>query len=95
MIWAKDNRWEGYSLVEIPQGFKRNDLTQPLVTNDLLWIMPVADNKFIKLVNEGDTQMYQVTDAGEHMDMTYDYEVQQKLGIAIMFNLAFGMYVLE
>ena len=57
--------------------------------------MPVADNKFIKLVNEGDTQMYQVADAGEHMDMTYDYEVQQKLGIAIMFNLAFGMYVLE
>ena len=57
--------------------------------------MPVADNKFIKLVNEGDTQMYQVTDAGEHMDMTYDYEVQQKLGIAIMFNLALGMYVLE
>ena len=81
--------------MEIPQGFKGKDLSQPLVTNDLLWIMPVADNKFIKLVNEGDTQMYQVTDAGEHMDMTYDYEVQQKLGIAIMFNLAFGMYVLE
>jgi hypothetical protein len=78
--------------VEIPQGFKRNDLTQNLVANDLLWIMPVADNKFIKLVNEGETQVYQVTDAGAHMDMTYDFEMQQKLGVAILFNLAFGVY---
>lgn len=84
--------WEGYELIEIPQGFKRNDLTQNLVANDLLWIMPVADNKFIKLVNEGETQVYQVTDAGAHMDMTYDFEMQQKLGVAILFNLAFGVY---
>ena len=60
--------WEGYELCEIPQGFKRNDLTKKLVTNDIIWIMPVVDNKFIKFVNEGDTQVYQVTDAGEHMD---------------------------
>ena len=79
-------------MIEIPQGFKRNDLTQNLVANDILWIMPVADNKFIKLVNEGETQVYQVTDAGQHMDMTYDFEMQQKLGVAILFNLAFGVY---
>ena len=60
--------WEGYECVEIPQGFKRNDLSQKLITNDILWIMPVADNKFIKFVNEGDSQVYQVTDPGEHMD---------------------------
>lgn len=84
--------WEGFELVEIPQGFKKNDLTQNLVANDILWIMPVADNKFIKLVNEGETQVYQVTDAGTHMDMTYDFEMQQKLGVAILFNLAFGIY---
>ena len=87
--------WEGFELVEIPQGFKRNDLSQNLVANDILWIMPVADNKFIKLVNEGETQVYQVTDAGAHMDMTYDFEMQQKLGVAIMFNLAFGVYKIE
>lgn len=84
--------WEGYELVEIPQGFKKNDVTQNLVANDILWIMPVADNKFIKLVNEGETQVYQVTDAGEHMDMTYDFEMQQKIGVAILFNLVFGVY---
>lgn len=84
--------WEGYELFEIQQGFKRNDITQNLVTNDILWIMPVADNKFIKFVNEGETQVYQVTDPGDHIDMTNDYEMQTKIGIAVMFNLAFGMY---
>ena len=85
--------WEGYELVEIAQGFKRNDMTQYLVANDVLWIMPVSEQKFIKFVNEGETQIYQVTDAGEHMDMTYDYEFQKKIGIAMMFNVSFGMYV--
>lgn len=78
--------------MEIQQGLKRNDPTKELVANDILWIMPVADNKFIKLVNEGDTQVYQVTDAGANVDMTYEYEMQQKIGIGILFNLAFGVY---
>ena len=85
--------WEGYELVEIQQGFKRNDTTQYLVANDMLWIMPVSAQKFIKFVNEGETQVYQVTDPGEHMDFTYDYEMQKKIGIALMFNVSFGMYV--
>nr|DAI35699.1 MAG TPA: capsid protein [Caudoviricetes sp.] len=84
--------WEGYELVEIPQGFKRNDLTQNLVSNTLLWVMPVADNKFIKLVNEGDSQMYQITDPGTNVDMTYSAELQTKIGVGILFNMAFGMY---
>lgn len=84
--------YEGYSLVEIPQGFKKNDLTQNLIDNQLIWVMPVADNKFIKLVNEGDTQMYQVNDPGTNRDMTFDAEFQTKMGIGIVFNLAFGMY---
>ena len=84
--------WEGYELFEIQQGFKKNDITQNLVTNDILWIMPVADNKFIKFVNEGDARVAQVTDPGDHMDMTNDYEMQTKIGIGVLFNLAFGMY---
>ncbi|HAU86155.1 MAG TPA: hypothetical protein DCW90_11870 [Lachnospiraceae bacterium] len=84
--------WEGYELQEIPQGFKKNDLTQNLVANNMLWIMPVADNRFIKVVNEGDTQMYQIQDAGTNVDMTYSAEMQTKLGVGILFNLAFGIF---
>lgn len=82
--------WEGYELVEIPQSYKR-DLTTK-VSNTMLWIMPVADNRFIKVVNEGDTRFYQITDPGTNVDMTYSAELQTKLGVGILFNLAFGMY---
>ena len=84
--------WEGIRLVEIPQNFKLNDTTNYLVDNDKLFIMPVADNKFIKLVNEGDAQVFQIQDAGERRDMTYEYEYQMKMGIAVMTNLKWGMW---
>ncbi len=54
--------------------------------------MPMTDNKFIKLVNEGDTQITQVTDPTTRRDMTYEYEYQMKFGIAVVTNLKWGMW---
>lgn len=54
--------------------------------------MPMADNKFIKLVNEGDAQAYQITDPATRRDMTYEYEYQLKMGIAVVTNLKWGMW---
>lgn len=84
--------WEGIRLVELKQGFKLNDTTQYLIANDVLFIMPVGVEPMIKLVYEGDTQMYNVQDAGTHMDMTYDYEVQTKMGIGVITNQKFGYW---
>lgn len=84
--------WEGIRLVELKQGFKLNDTTQYLIANDVLFIMPVGIEPMIKLVYEGDTQTYQVQDAGTHMDMTYDYEVQTKMGIGVITNQKFGYW---
>ena len=60
--------WDGIRLVELKNGFKLNDTTQYLIANDVLFIMPIGIEPMIKLVYEGDTQMYQVQDAGTHMD---------------------------
>lgn len=84
--------WEGIRLVELKQGFKLNDTAQYLIANDVLFIMPVGIEPMIKLVYEGDTQTYQVQDAGTHMDMTYDYEVQTKMGIGVITNQKFGYW---
>lgn len=89
---GKFGYWEGIRLVELKNGFKLNDTTQYLIANDILFIMPVGVEPFIKLVYEGDTQMYQVQDAGTHMDMTYDYEVQTKMGLSVITNQKFGMW---
>ena len=87
--------WEGKELVEIPQVFEKGNPHKAKIDNTILWIMPVADEKFIKVVNEGDTQLKAVADNGTNMDMTYEYELQTKLGCAVMLNGAFGCWDID
>ena len=87
--------WEGKELVEIPQVFEKGKVGTYKLNNKLIWIMPATDLKFIKLVNEGDTQLRAITDKDAQMDMTYEQEIQTKLGCAVMLNSAFGVYDIE
>ena len=87
--------WEGKELVEIPQVFEKGKVGSYKIDNTLLWIMPITDLKFIKLVNEGDTQLRSIMDKDENMDMTYESEIQTKLGVAVMLNSAFGVYDID
>ena len=82
----------GYRMVEIPQVFADNDTTTRLVDNDYLYIMPVADNKFIKVFDEGDVMVKEVTDNTVNTDMTYEYMVQLKMGIAVVIGRMFGVW---
>jgi len=84
--------FEGIRLVEIQQGFRLNDTTNRLVDDKQLLIMPVGDNKFIKVVNEGQPEMRQVNDNTTNMDMTYDYRYMFKMGVAVQIGLLFGVY---
>lgn len=84
--------WEGTRLVEISQAFAPNDTTTRLVDNNRLLIMPVADNRFIKIYDEGDAQIKEVTDPQVLQDMTIEYEYQQKMGVSVMTNRKFGTY---
>lgn len=87
--------WEGKSLVEIPQVFEKGKVGSYKIDNTLIWVMPVAEEKFIKVVNEGDTQLMTVTDKDTNMDMTYEYELQTKLGCGVMLNGVFGCYDID
>lgn len=84
--------FEGVRLVEIPQRFANNDTSTKLVDNTKLLIMPVADNRFIKIYNEGDAQIKEVSDGTTNMDMTIEYEYQIKMGVATVINRKFGMW---
>lgn len=86
---------EGRELIEIPQVFEKNKVGSYKLPNNLLWIMPVSEEKFIKLVNEGDTQLRAITDKDTLMDMTYEQEMMTKLGVAVMLNGAFGVFDIE
>lgn len=84
--------FEGIRLAEIPQVFADNDTTTKLVANDKLWIMPVADNKFIKIFNEGDSQVKEISDGDTNTDKTIEYEYQIKMGVGIVIGRLFGVW---
>ena len=84
--------FEGERLVEIKQGFKLNDTTQKLVDDKQLFIMPVGDNKFVKVVNEGQPEMRQVQDNITNQDMTYDFRYMFKMGVGVQIGLRFGVW---
>lgn len=86
--------WEGIRLVEIPQSFAPNDTSKKLVDNTKLLIMPVADNKFIKIFNEGEANIKEVNDGNTNMDMTIEYEFQKKMGVATIVGKKFGIWTI-
>ena len=84
--------WEGIDLVTIPQVFERNQVGTYKLDNDILWIMPQTEERWIKLVNEGDMQVHQVADKDTNRDGTSEYEIQTKIGVGILLNGCFGVY---
>ena len=88
--------FEGTRVVELPQVFAKNDTTTKLVKNannqDVILIMPVADNKFVKLVYEGDSRIKEVTDNKELQDMTYEFKYMTKLGVSTIIGRYFGTW---
>lgn len=58
----------------------------------MIWIMPANVDKFIKFVNEGDTQLKSVMDKDVNLDMTYEYTFMSKLGFAVITSACFGVY---
>ena len=90
--------YEGTTLMEIPQRFtSKTDLT-PLIDNTKLWILPASQtDKFIKMVDVGETEIDEITEKGEEhgrWDDIMKYEVQRSYGIATMLGRYFGQWTL-
>ena len=54
--------------------------------------MPVGDNKFVKVVNEGQPEMRQVQDNVTNQDMTYDFRYMFEIGVGVQIGLRFGVW---
>ena len=84
--------FDGVRLVELKQGFALNDTTNRLIDDKQLFIMPVGDNKFVKVVNVGDQEMRQTADMTVNQDQTYDYRLVFRMGVAVQIGLMFGVW---
>lgn len=81
-----------YTLVELPQRFALNDTTKKLLDPKTLFIMPQVEDKFIKFVDVGETEIYEVNEKGARMDDTMKYEVQRAMGVGVQIGRYFGVW---
>lgn len=81
----------GVSAIMIPQAFVRGTYDFK-VDNNAIYVLPDAE-KPIKLYFEGDTRARELT-AQDTNDMTYDTQVQTKLGVGTVFSNLMGKYAL-
>lgn len=84
--------YEGVTLMEIPQRFALNDTTKKLVDSTKLLILPQVENKFVKFVDVGETEIVEVTEKAARNDDTMKYEVQRSMGIGTQIGRYFGMW---
>ena len=78
--------------MELPQRFATNDITKKLLDTKALYFMPQVEDKFIKFVDVGETEIYEVNEKGARMDDTMKYEVQRSMGVATQLGRYFGYW---
>lgn len=84
--------YEGTTLFEIPQRFAPNDVTKKLVDSTKLLIMPQLENKFVKFVDVGESEIFEINEKGIRIDDTIKYEVQRTMGIGTQIGRYFGIW---
>ena len=91
--------YEGTTLMEIPQRFATPDSLTKMYDNTKLWILPANDaDKFIKMVDVGETEIDEITEKGEEhgrWDDIMKYEVQRSYGIATILGKYFGQWTIS
>ena len=80
--------WQGYACMEVAQGHKQGTLefTMP---NDKVYVV-AGDEKPVKLVLEGDTEVKEVADEFTNADGTLEEVVRFKAGCAVVYGGVIG-----
>ena len=86
--------FEGTQILELPQAFKENDVTQYLEADDKLLILPSNSDQFIKLYYEGMDETKEVSESGDNADDTKEYEFKSRFGIKAITNTRFGTWTI-
>lgn len=88
--------YESTELIEIPQRFAINDVTQMLIPNDILLIFPKDVDPFVKMYDVGETEITDKgSDKGDLADDFRTYEVQREFGIGVEILQNIGRWTIE
>lgn len=90
--------YEGTALMEIPQRLRVGSVAdgtfEHLIKDDVLYLLPVTEDKFVKFVDEGETEIYQVTDKGDLVDDFNTYEVVRRYAAGVLLGTYFGQWTI-
>lgn len=89
--------YEGTTLIEIPQRLAFGGTDNPsaatkLVPNNKLWFMPRTEDKFVKFLDYGETEIFEVTEKFELQDDFETYELHREMGVDVLLGAYFGTW---
>lgn len=83
--------YEGTVLMEVPQRFRPGTFTG-MLSDEKMLIMPVGADKLVKFFDEGETEIFEITEKGDHKDDFQTYEVQRAYGAEVVLSQYFGVW---
>ena len=78
---------------KLQQKYKDKNLTTAIVPNNKLYIMPKVDNKFIKFVDYGETEL-EASEKGATKDDKQFLEVHRRMGVGTLLTRYHGVWTL-
>lgn len=87
--YGRIKTFRGNPIVEIPQSYidERNEVT--VANPAAAYVFPAGQEKPVKIVFEGDTQV----DDWQHRDRSFEVEVYARVGVAILTNYNWCVYI--
>ena len=84
------NLFRGTPIVQIKQSFVDTNNDKVWIDPQLAYVLPTGGEKIVKIVMEGNTQMYDWT----NKDQSLELHLYKKMGAAIVTFYNFGIYQL-
>lgn len=82
------NLFRGAPIIQIPQSYTDENNETTWIDPQLAYVLPAGKEKVVKVVLEGNTQIYDWTNKDQSMEVN----VYRKMGAAILTNYNWGVY---
>ena len=84
-------KFNGYDVVEIPNFMDNND--QLVLRQEMIFIIPNG-TKIVKLLNEGNAEVFESTDQHARLDNQVEYQFIQRFQLGVLKSNVYGVIVI-
>lgn len=84
--------WEGRALIQLPNTFTDESNTEWVLDNNLIYVLPVAQDKPVKVTFEGDSELLEEQ---SFKDGSITKKVIQKTGVNVLQVQNLGLFTIE